>query len=65
MEVQSRVIRYVKDVGIKQSFIAKKTGLSENAVSNIFNGKRKMSADEFMKVCQAIGKTPNDFMETA
>lgn len=65
MEVQSRVIRYVKDMGIKQRFIAQKTGLSESAVSNIFNGNRKMSADEFMKVCQAIGKTPNDFMETA
>ena len=63
MEVQSRVVQYIKETGIRQSFIAKKAGLSDNAMSLIFHGRRKMSADEFVKVCQVIGKTPNDFME--
>ena len=65
MVVQSRVAQYVKEAGIKQSFISEKTGLSENVISLIFNGKRKMSADEFAKICKAISKAPNDFMETA
>ena len=63
MEVQSRVVQYIKETGIRQSFIARNVGLSDNAVSLICNGRRKMSADEFVKVCQVIGKTPNDFME--
>lgn len=62
MVVQSIVAQYIKTMGFKQSVIASKTGLSENAVSAILNGKRKMSADEFAKICKAIGKEPNDFM---
>lgn len=63
MVVQGRVAQYIKAMGIKQSMIAKKTGLTDNMVSDILNGKRKMSADEFVRICKALEKNPNDFME--
>lgn len=63
MVVQGRVAKYVKEMGIKQNVIASKTGLYEQTVSMILNCKRRMSADEFVRICKAIGKEPNDFME--
>lgn len=63
MVVQSKVAQYLKEQGIKQSWLAQKTGLTDNMISGILNGKRKMTADEFVRICKAIGKNPNDFME--
>ena len=62
MDVQSRISEYIKHMGIKQVIISEKTGISKDALSAILNNKRKMSADEFEKVCIAIEKSPNDFM---
>ena len=63
MVVQSKVAQYLEEQGIKQSWLAQKTGLTDNMISGILNGKRKMSADEFVCICKALGKNPNDFME--
>lgn len=63
MVVQSKVAQYLEEQGIKQSWLAQKTGLTDNMISGILNGKRKMTADEFVRICKAIGKNPNDFME--
>lgn len=63
MVVQSRIARYLEEHGIKQRWLAEKLGMTDNQISAILNGKRKMSVDEFARICTAIGKTPNDFME--
>ncbi len=63
MVVQSKIAQYLEEQGIKQSWLAQKTGLTDNMISGILNGKRKMTADEFVRICKAIGKNPNDFME--
>ena len=63
MVVQSKIAQYLEEQGIKQSWLAQKTGLTDNMISGILNGKRKMTADEFVRICKAIGKSPNDFME--
>ena len=48
MEVQARVAQYVHDNGITQKHIAEKTGISKVKISQMFNGNRKMMADENM-----------------
>lgn len=62
MVVQQRVADYVKEMGIKQTTICEKTGIRIDTMSAMLNGKRKMSADEFEKICIALNKAPNDFM---
>lgn len=62
MKVQERVAEYVRDHGIRSSFIAEKTGMSKVIVSRIFGLKREMSADEFELFCNALNKQPNDFI---
>lgn len=64
MDVQSRISEYIKQMGIKQVTICEKTGIPKDALSATLNNKRKMSADEFEKICIAIEKSPNDFMLT-
>ena len=63
MTVQKRVATYLLDNGITQAFVAEKTGIKRKRMSDILTLKSKMKADEYEKICKALGKTPNDFME--
>ncbi len=64
MTVQKRVATYLLDNGITQAFVAEKTGIKRKRMSDILTLKSKMKADEYEKICKALGKQPNDFMET-
>lgn len=62
MDTQARIAQYIADNGIKQSFICEKTGINKVRMSAILTSKSRMYADEFIKVCEALRKEPNDFM---
>ncbi len=63
MNVQARVAEYIKRIGIKQAEVSRKTGIKPKRLSGIVNCSLKMTADEYEKICKAIEKEPNDFME--
>lgn len=46
---------YMKDNGIKQSYVAEKMGTSSQILGTILNEKRKLEAVEFFALCDAIG----------
>ncbi|MDY3791622.1 MAG: helix-turn-helix domain-containing protein [Oscillospiraceae bacterium] len=52
--IRKFLVDYIDKKGIKQAFIAKSTGMSTNAVSQVLTGKRKIQADEFLKICRAV-----------
>lgn len=60
--VQEAVRDFVKTNGIKQRYISEVTGIKEYSISDIFTLRREMRADEFLKICLAIRKSPNDFI---
>ena len=62
MEVQKRVADYINGHGIRQVFVCEKAGIKRDRMSNIMTLKSKLTADEFVAICEAIHKTPNDFM---
>ena len=62
MEVQKRIVDYVNSHGIRQVFISDKTGIKRDRMSNLMTLKSKMTADEYVLICGALHKTPNDFM---
>lgn len=62
MKVYERVNKYLKDNGIKQNFLSEKTGIPENTLSMILNGKIKMDADKFVDIIKALGLDPNEFI---
>lgn len=48
--------------GFKQAAIAKKSGLTEQQLSDVLNKKRRLEANEMLAICNAMGITPNDLI---
>ena len=53
--------KHLIDKGIKYSFIAKKTGMSKDAISKSLAGKRKFKGLELMLICRELGLDISDF----
>ena len=51
---------YLNEHGIKQSFLAQKTGISAQAISDICNKDRKVDVLENFKICKAL-ELPADY----
>lgn len=54
---------YLENKGVKQKFVADKTGLSESAMSDICNEKRKVDAVEYYLICKALQLPLDYFLE--
>lgn len=51
---------YLDDHGIKQSFVAQQTGLTDRIISDICNKDRRVEAMENYKICKVLG-LPADY----
>ena len=51
--------KYLQRKGIKQSFVSEHTGITTNALNLALNGKRKLTADEYIVDCKSIFSTPS------
>jgi transcriptional regulator with XRE-family HTH domain len=56
----SDIKKYLEENGIKQNFLSEKTGIPASVINAILNDKRKVEANEYMKICDAIG-VPLDY----
>lgn len=54
---------YLQENGIKQSFVAEKSGLTDSIISDICNEKRKVDVIEYYKICKALQLPLNYFLE--
>lgn len=61
MNINEYINTYMEERGIKQSFLAQKTGISQDAISRILRGVRGISAEEFIKICIVLDIDPNVF----
>lgn len=61
MYINQMLNEYVTVNGIKQIYISKKTGIDTNTISQILTGKRRILADEFLRICIALDLDPNYF----
>lgn len=75
MKVYERLANYIKENGIKQSYVAEKSGIPENTLSMILNGKIRLDADKLKDIIIALNiepsiiilpikKTPNEISNT-
>lgn len=55
---------YIVDKGIKQRTIAARAGMTEQILSDILTGRRRLLADEFINICSVLGRAPEDFIST-
>lgn len=52
--IGTKIKDYLADNGIKQAFLAEKTGLSPSQVSDICIHDRKIDCIEYYKICKAL-----------
>ena len=61
--IATAIAKHVKENGIKQTFLCKQTGLTKHCISTALNGKRKLSVDEYEKICTALNVPYEYFFE--
>ena len=47
--------KYLIENGIKQSYLSEKTGIPSPILNMILNDNRKIEANEYMRICDALG----------
>ena len=62
VKVNEKIKKYLEERGITQAFLAKKTGISHDKLYKIFNGKRKLSAQELGDIASVLNVDPNIFL---
>ena len=51
----SDIKKYLIENGIKQSYLSEKTGIPSPILNMILNDNRKIEANEYMRICGALG----------
>ncbi len=59
MKVYERLENYIKENGIKQSYVAEKSGIPKNTLSMILNGKSRLDADKLEDIIIALNIEPS------
>lgn len=63
-DIVKNIKSLIANKGLKQVFVAKKTGLTPQELSYILNDKRKLLRVEHIKpIADALGVTPNDLFK--
>lgn len=52
--IGERIGEYLNQNGITQAFLAEKTKMTPISVSMVVNGTRKVSAEEYIRICRAL-----------
>lgn len=59
----NKIKTFVEKEGYKFSAIADKAGITINAFSAMVNGKRKITAEEYFSICEALGVSVSYFYD--
>lgn len=63
MQVEAKIKNYMEDNKISQVFICHHTNIKPSKLSLTLNGKRRMTFDEYEKVCGALNVPVDRFLE--
>lgn len=55
MTVAENIRKYLEDEGLMFKAVARKADIRKDSFSNAMNGKRKISVDEYIRICAALG----------
>lgn len=61
--VGKRIKEYLTERGIKQTFLAQKTGLGDAVMSDICNDNRRIDCIEYYRICRALDVPLETFMD--
>ncbi len=55
--------KYLNENGIKHTYVAEELGIKKNLFSAMLSGKRKITAEEYFKICIVLKLNPAYFAE--
>lgn len=61
--IGTRIRGYLKANGIKQTFVAENTNLTDSKVSDILNERRNIDCVEYFSICSVLGLPMEYFFE--
>ena len=56
-----RLRNYIDSGNVSRKLVAQNSGITESQLSLILNGKRRISVDDFEKLCRAMSVDPARF----
>lgn len=57
-----RIVKYIKEKGIKQAFISEKIGMNDSTLSAKLKGRIRLTTDDIEIICWALECMPSDFL---
>lgn len=64
-ETLQNIKKLIEMKGFKKKAIAEKMGYSENQFSALLNGRRKVSLEDIIQICNLLEVEPNDIINIA
>ena len=61
--VGSKIKEYLDNNGIKQTFLAKETGISDSRISKILNQGVSIDCIDYYRICKALNVPLGSFLE--
>lgn len=61
--ISNAIAKYMEENAIKQILLCEKTGLTKHCISMSLKGKRKLSIDEYEKICIALNLSVEYFFK--
>lgn len=61
LDINMQFKNIVIERGLKQSYLCEKTGMTADCVSRILNSTRKITAHEFLILCDVLNLDPKSF----
>lgn len=63
MTVNQKIKKYLEEHGITQMWLSQNTGIAQEKISNIVNGKRRVTADELLSICSVLNISADLFLK--
>ena len=60
--IGNNLYKFRKSIGLTQAEVAEKADLSDRSYADIERGSVTMRVDSLLKICSALGITPNDIL---
>lgn len=59
MDVTEIIYKAIEEKCLKQSAVARAAGYSPKQFNAMLKGRKRMTSDDVVPICQALGMTPN------
>lgn len=62
MDIRDGIEPIIEKFGMKKNKVAQKAGLTPQQLCDVINKRRKLEANEFLAICNALRTTPSEIM---